>query len=183
MNRAERLASLRVPAKVHSFSGYDADHQVWVGGVRLAFDADRVAEAWRSSITCGAVCKDETEWRAFIREVCVALDVSTVPSDADFRTPGIPYLEKLIGSDVTALYSDHPFGKLEGIEGPTGKRFTIRGFQKRHYPNHAPTPADTRFKEIVDEINHHTRGLAEWTRKLAEFEKTKRDLVDWSVEP
>lgn len=148
---------LRQPAKiVRVFRGQE-DHGIWTVSVRLE------GKGWGQAF--GMLCmKDETEARLFVQEVCAAFDTQDS--------------ETLAGRSCTALYSVSPRSTIEGLEAPSGKRFTIRGWRKRHYPNEAPTPTEEERSRLEGNVASLRRRLAEAEESLASL----GTLIDWEEE-
>ena len=114
----------------------------------------------------GNLCmNDAAESSLFLAELCA--------------TFGLADAERLVGQRVIALYSESPYGSIEGLEDPkTGKRFTIRGWRLRHYPDHAPTPSEEARSRLTSSIAHLERRLTETKAELAALP----ELIDWETE-
>jgi hypothetical protein len=110
------------------------------------------------------VLRDDAECDTFVREICAIFG----HSDPD----------RLVGQACVALYS-HLGSKVEGIEAPSGKRWTIRGFLLRHYPDKALTPTEIYRHALQARVVHANRELERAVKELAEVEP----LIDWEVEP
>jgi hypothetical protein len=113
----------------------------------------------------GLALKDEGEITRFTKEVCETFDVANA--------------RELVGQTCTALYATSPFGTVEGIEAPSGKRFTIRGYRLRHHPEYAQTPTVLERARLQGEVQFHTRRAEESRIALAQL----GELVDWETEP
>jgi hypothetical protein len=150
---------LRRSARITSVFRGQEDHGIETVVVHLEGDPS----GWGQGFGCLCM-KDEEESRRFVREVC--------------ETFGHSDPERLKGQKCLALYTDSPWGTIEGIEAPGGKRFTIRGWRRRYYPDHAPTPTQAKRASIESDIRFHERRLAERRAELA----TLGELVDWDAE-
>ena len=153
MNRED----LRQPAKITHIRTRDEDHGIDTviisleGGVNTNFGYLSL--------------KNALECLQFLTEVAAIFDIKyTGPGD-------------LIGRDVIVLLTDSNYGS-EGLENPkNGKRFTIRGFRKRHYPKRAPTPTEAKREFLKREIAWAERRVAETKAALAALEASP--LIDW----
>jgi hypothetical protein len=145
---------LRRPARIASVFRGKEDHGVFTVSIGLN------GQTWGQSF--GNLClRDDAEARQFVWEVC---DVF-----------GLADPERLVGQACVALYSESPWSTIEGIEAPSGRRFTIKGYRRRHYPDQALTPTEERRARLVSMIASHERRLAEYRAELA----TLGTLVDW----
>lgn len=94
---------------------------------------------------------------------------------------GVKKFKNLKGLKGFALYS---FGEwndpIEGLEAPSGKRFTISGFRKRHFPDKFKSALEEEQESLRLDIQWATRRIAECNAKL----KTLNDnYIDWETEP
>ena len=150
---------LRRPARITSVFRGKEDHGIWTVSVML----EGPTGGWGQGF--GNLCmQDEEETRTFVREVCATFNIA----DA----------ERLVDQECIALYTDSPWGTIEGIEAPSGKRFTIRGWRKRHYPDHAPTPTEEKRTSLERRIASDERHLAERKAELASLDT----LVEWETD-
>lgn len=152
---------LRVPVTIEfARQDYDRDHLVET--VLVQISGPGFGQGF------GPFCmKDKTEARQLLSEIC------TIFNCAD--------PERMKGLACVALYSDTPHGgDIEGLESPTtGKRFTIRGWRRRHYPDHAKTPTEARQEQLERDIVHHERRLADARAELENI----GELVNWETMP
>lgn len=151
---------LRVPAKITRLFRGKEDHGIWTVVVHL----ESPTGGWGQGFGCLAL-KDEDETRVFVQEVCAIFGHSDP--------------ERLTGQECLALYCVSPWDSIEGIEAPDGKRFTVRGFRLRHYPNHAPTPTDSKRASLVHTIEWASRRVNEARAEPAALPH----LIDWETEP
>ncbi len=113
---------------------YDADH----GDPPIVY----LMIEWRCcSQGFGGLCLDEATRMDFDRQLCDLFEVKR--------------LEDIVGLDCTALWprnqhSDH----MEGLERD-GRRFTITGFRRKHWPDKVPSPDET-FLAALEE------GYTDW---------------------
>ena len=160
MSCAYTKTELRRPARITGFSMRDEDHCMDCVFIYL----EGPTGGWGQGF--GGLClKDAAEARTFLREVCEVF--------------GHQDPERLNGQECLALYSESPWASIEGIEAPSGKRFTIKSFRRRHYPKHAPTPTEARRASLESRIASHERRIAEDRAEL----ETMGELVDWDSEP
>jgi hypothetical protein len=67
--------------------------------------------------------------------------------------------------------------EIEGVE-VDGKRWTITGFRKRHYPDHVPTVLENKTKQLRERIDYHARGIQDCNRQL---ERVADRYRDWEL--
>ena len=150
---------LRQPARIASVFRGQEDHGIWTVLISL----EGPTGGWSQGF--GQLClKDETETHQFLQEVCDVFE---------FSDP-----MRLKGAECFALYSESPWSSIEGIEAPNGRRFTIKGYRRRHYPKHAPTPTQAKRDSLLRDIAFHERRAAE---RRVELEMLG-ELVDWDME-
>ena len=111
----------------------------------------------------GGLCLEEKTLKYFLRDLC--------------KTFGVRKPWQLLGKKYIALRSFGGWNEtIEGLETPKGKRFTITGFRKAYYPEHATSPLETRRAYLKLEI-------ASWHRRIRDNETTLQnidaDFVDW----
>ena len=111
----------------------------------------------------GGLALDAGSLKWFLDELCEIFDVQRK--------------EQLIGKKCYALRN---FGiwndAIEGIEAPSGKRFTITGFRKRHYPEFAKSPLEHKREELESTIRWATRRAEEAKEQL---KTVASGFVDW----
>ena len=111
----------------------------------------------------GGLCLETKTSRAFLRELCETFDVSDH--------------EALVGKKCHALRC---FGTnndpIEGLEAPSGKRFTLTGFRKRHYPEHAKSRLEEEKERLQREMAWAGRRRDEAADRLA---TVGEQFVDW----
>jgi hypothetical protein len=149
---------LRVPATIKAArQDYDGDHLIETVLIQIE------GPGWGQGF--GPFCmKDKTEARLLLSEICATFDCADP--------------ERMKGLACIALYSE-PRGDIEGLETQSGKRFTIRGWRRKHYPDHAKTPTEARREQLERDISHHERRLKDARTEL----KTLGELVDWETMP
>jgi len=152
---------LRVPVTIESArQDYDGDHLVETVCVQIK--GPGFGQGF------GPFCmKDKTEARQLLSEICATFDCADP--------------ERMAGQKCIALYSTSPLGgDIEGLESPsTGKRFTIRGWRRRYYPDHAETPTESVRKHLESSIASYESRLAHARLEL----KNLDELVDWETMP
>lgn len=83
----------------------------------------------------GGLCLDEATRADFDRQLCDLF--------------GVERLEDAVGLDCTALWArDRLSEHMEGLER-CGRRFTVTGFRRRHWPDKVPGP-DEAFLSALD---------------------------------
>jgi hypothetical protein len=113
----------------------------------------------------GLELRDEKEVAQFTQELCDTFDKSNI--------------SELLWHPCIALYSTSPYGRVEGLEAPSGKRFTRRGYFLRHNPKHAKTPTEIERARLQRNVDFHTIRLEESILELSNLV----ELVDWETEP
>jgi hypothetical protein len=151
---------LRVPMKIDfARQDYDGDHLVET--VLIQISGPGFGQGF------GPFCMNsKTQARQLLLEICATFDCADP--------------ERMAGQECIALYSDSPHSDIEGLESPTtGKRFTIRGWRRVHYPDHAKTPTEARREQLKRDISHHECRLADARTELENL----GELVDWETMP
>jgi len=151
------LSDLRRPAKIERVFRGKEDHGIETVTIHLE------GPGWGQGFGCLCMT-DEAESRLFLQEMCAAFDLADP--------------ERLVGLECHALYST-PYGTIDGLEAPSGKRFTIRGWRKRHYPDHAPTPTEEKRESLLNTIAWAERRAAQARADLAALP----ELIDWEEQP
>jgi hypothetical protein len=150
---------LRRPAKITGFELGPEDHGIITVVIRL----ESPTGGWGQGFGCLRM-KDDAEAKRFLGEVCAIFDHSEP--------------ERLKGQECIALYC-LPWESIEGIEAPSGKRFTITGWRRRYYPEHTLSPTGRRRKALKENLQCHRRRVTEIEAQLDNLEH----LIDWDVEP
>lgn len=125
---------------------YEDDRAYWT--CRIYIDFTGFDQAF------GNLILDKATADVFAEEVCA--------------TFGVPSLAALEGVSCFGLWclgeNNEP---MEGIEGPTGSRFTITGYRRRHFPEKACPAFDIERGRLEGEIRWAQRRLTEAQNKLA----------------
>ena len=133
------------------------DHGILTASVRIAFAG--------SSQGFGQLALDAESGPAFIRELC--------------DTFGVCDAERLKGLGCFALRCFPGFNtEIEGLESPSGRRFTLTGFVRKHWPEKAKSPLDRKRDSILSTIAWAERRVKEERQALAIL---ARDYVDWEA--
>ena len=160
MSKQYTRDELRRPARIASIFRGVEEHGIHTVTVHL----EGVSGGWGQGFGCLCL-KDDDEIKQFIRELCEAA--------------GVADAERLIGLACLALYSKSPWDIVEGVEFANGRRFTIKGYRRRHYPDNAPTPTEAERKSLRSDIVFHERRAAEQRAALDAL----GTLIDWDVDP
>lgn len=118
----------------------------------------------------GGLCLDPESLKAFVAELCEAF--------------GVRDREALVGQRCYALRAlgewNEPIERLESLG--TGRRFTITGFRRRHYPKHATSRLEDEIRSARGEIEWAQRRANEARERLARLESNESGYVDWEVQ-
>lgn len=113
----------------------------------------------------GGLCLDEVTRADWIRSI------------ADLF--GVDDIEKVVGRNCFVLRSWPRWGSnIEGLE-VDGRRFTITGFRKKHWPDKTKSPLLDEQDRIQRDIDWHGRRVQEQIRALQTLED---GYVDWESE-
>lgn len=135
--------------------GVEPDHGILV--LEICCDFGGAGQAFQA-------CVAEKLGPAMVREVCDLF--------------GITKVEQLVGRQCFALRS-FPYWseQIEGFEAD-GRRWTKTGCVRRHAPEHARNPLETR----EEEKRAHIVALAEDVQRLTnDLRKLRSDFVDWET--
>jgi len=112
----------------------------------------------------GGDCLTKEGVTAFLQGLCETLEVATP--------------QKLVGTYCYALKSFSDWDdKIEGLESPSGDRFTLTGFMSRNLPGRVESPLTKRKELLSRELEAVRRRSMEIEAKLATL---AADYIDWS---
>jgi hypothetical protein len=139
---------------------YNGDHLYWTCRVDVDYD---VLDA-----SFGNLVLDEAQARAFAAELCATFAVVD--------------LNALVGRFCWGLWC---FGEnneeAEGLEAPSGRRFTLTAFRRKHFPNLPSSSSSLERKraEIEGAIRHLQRRLGEEQVRLKTLDER---WTDWEAQ-
>lgn len=157
---------MRQPAIIESAAitlDRDFFHSVWV---HVKYGADGIYGGGHQGfggIVLGTIDKPAPElMKSYVADLCAAFDAQD--------------LERLAGMKCDVLFSFPGWnGTIEGLEGPTGKRFTITGWRRKHFPD-TKTPLQQRIEDLEQSRVQAKRTIAGVALALS---KVEREFVDW----
>lgn len=142
----------------------DFFHSVWV---HVKYDADGIYGGGHQGfggIVLGTLDKPAPElMKSYVADLCAAFDAQD--------------LERLAGMKCHVLFSFPGWnGTIEGLEGPSGKRFTITAWRRKHFPESTKSPLEQRIEDLEQTRAHAKRTLVSTALALS---KVKQEFVDW----
>jgi hypothetical protein len=112
----------------------------------------------------GGMCLDENTTAAYVDDICTLFSVSNI--------------DDIVGRHCFVLKSFSGWSeRVEGLE-VEGRRFTISGFMKRHWPDKYRSRLEQAKEQAASEIAHLTRRIRAVTEELARMDE---DFRDWEV--
>lgn len=91
---------------------------------------------------------------------------------------GVEKYEDIVGRNCFVLRSwPSCLGQITGIE-VDGKRWTVAGFVRRHFPDKAETPLQARVRGLRNSIERAAADIQRWNR---EIEHAANEYIDWEA--
>jgi len=108
--------------------------------------------------------RDSPYLQSYLRELCATFDVADI--------------ERLKGQRCFVLRNTRGWsGDIEGLEAPSGKRFTHAGWRRKTFPEkNVPTAREEARKRAADSVTYLERDLARAKSKLLTLDT---EFVAW----